>query len=232
MNERIDELIALAALGEISTDEQRELDQACAADPRVALALRESLEAATSLHGVQPVTPPPTLRGRVLDAIAMTPQEGDAASNVVSIESRRRRPAAWLSIAAAVAVLGIVAVTAFALTREPATDRVAAVVDADDVVERQLSGSLEGTLTVSYSPDEDAIAVVGAGLADVPDDATLQLWLVGADGPTSVGVFRPDEGGAVSIRFDDVDPTDVVLGVTLEPAGGSEQPTLPILASA
>jgi hypothetical protein len=47
-----------------------------------------------------------------------------------------------------------------------------------------------------------------------------------------VGIFRPDTDGSVSERFADADPTGFVLGVTEEPAGGSESPTLPILASA
>jgi hypothetical protein len=41
-----------------------------------------------------------------------------------------------------------------------------------------------------------------------------------------------DRGVPVSERFGDVDPTDFVLGVTREPAGGSKLLTLPILASA
>jgi anti-sigma-K factor RskA len=44
-------------------------------------------------------------------------------------------------------------------------------------------------------------------------------------------LFRPDDEGNVEVRFDDV--TDVtVIGITLEPAGGSAQPTPPVLASA
>jgi hypothetical protein len=34
------------------------------------------------------------------------------------------------------------------------------------------------------------------------------------------------------VRFDGVDPTGFVLGVTEEPVGGSRQPTGPILATA
>ena len=48
---------------------------------------------------------------------------------------------------------------------------------------------------------------------------------------TSAGLFRPDGGGVVLERLDGVDPTGFTLGVTEEPAGGSESPTLPILAS-
>jgi hypothetical protein len=45
------------------------------------------------------------------------------------------------------------------------------------------------------------------------------------------GTFRPDAGGHVALRVD-ADPSGFVVGVTLEPSGGSEQPTLPMLASA
>ena len=44
MNSRIDELIALAALGELTTDESAELDAAVAADPAIARELAEALD--------------------------------------------------------------------------------------------------------------------------------------------------------------------------------------------
>ena len=50
MNERIDDLIALAALGELTDDESRELDHAVQSDPEVAAELAAALEAAAAVQ--------------------------------------------------------------------------------------------------------------------------------------------------------------------------------------
>lgn len=87
-------------------------------------------------------------------------------------------------------------------------------------------------MTVAYSATEQALVIEGSNVSALDESETYQLWLVDDAGATSVGVFRPDPEGQIAERFDDVDPTGFVLGVTREPAGGSEAPTLPILASA
>jgi anti-sigma-K factor RskA len=73
---------------------------------------------------------------------------------------------------------------------------------------------------------------MGDDLAALPKDVTLQLWFVDDAGAMPVGTFQPDEAGHVAICFDAIDPRPYVLGVTMEPMGGSDTPTMPILASA
>jgi anti-sigma-K factor RskA len=133
----------------------------------------------------------------------------------------------------AAAVVGLIAgLGGLLASRSSNSDVVAAVLDADDVVARPLSGSLSGTVTVSHSASVDAVAVTATGLDPLAAGQTFQLWLVDDAGATSVGVFRPASDGTVRVRFDDVDPAGFVLGVTVEPSGGSDQPTLPIVLSA
>jgi anti-sigma-K factor RskA len=238
--DRIDELIALAALGELSTDERRELDDAVRNDPSLSAELDEALRVAAAIQRPDVAVPPAGLRDSVLAAIAATPQEGvdgrpaerSAPPAVVHLEGRRqrRRFAPMMFAAAAVALFvvgGVVVVT----SNDSGDDPVAAVIEASDATSRPLAGEI-GTLTVVYSASLDALVVQGVGVPVLDESATYQLWLVGDGGATSVGVFRPDADGSVSERFGDADPTDFVVGVTREPAGGSESPTLPILASA
>jgi anti-sigma-K factor RskA len=249
---RIDELIALSTVGELTDAEEQELRAAAMADSRVAAAWREAQDTAADLHSISPVAPRPEVRTRILDAIADAPQLlpeptqlSASATPIASIaplpapgpvtsltDRRRRRVGVWMAAAAAALVL--VAGVGTVVRSQFGTDRdvVAVVLDADDAVTRPLSGTLAGSLSVDYSADEGAIALTGTGLDALPDDRTLQLWLVSEEGATSVGIFEPDDDGAVRVRFDDVDPTDFVLGVTIEPAGGSASPTLPIVLSA
>ncbi len=246
-SDRIDELIALAALGELSAQEQRELDDAARRDATVASELDEALAAAAAVQRPHAEGPPVGLRNSVLAAIASTPQEPvvgavtelvsgavqSPSAPVVSLDTERarRRFRPMLLAAAAVALFAVGGVVLVATNGDNSSDPIASVIDAPDATTRSLVGEIDD-LTVTYSASEDALVVQGRGLLPLDDATTYQLWLVGDDGATSVGIFRPDADGAVAQRFPDADPTGFVLGVTQEPAGGSESPTLPILASA
>jgi anti-sigma-K factor RskA len=238
---RIDELIALAALGELSAHERRELDAAVRHDATLAAELDEALHAAAAIQRPHAEAPPAALRDAVLAAIASTPQEAAATDieppapappTVVALEDRRaRRQFGPSLLVAAVLALFVVGGVVAVVSDDAGVDQVAAVIEADDASTRPLSGEIDN-LTVVYSASLDALVVAGEDVPVLDDSATYQLWLVDDDGAVSVGVFRPDGDGSVSQRFGGADPTDFVVGVTREPAGGSESPTLPILASA
>ncbi|MEL6890413.1 MAG: anti-sigma factor [Actinomycetota bacterium] len=247
--DRIDDLIALAALGELGEDEAAELDAAIAADPSIADELRDAIEAAAAIQSTHAADPPMSLRAGVLAAIADTPRssDGDSPSDglpaptidprvdspVDLAAERRRRGRVFGAVAAAAAVVALI-VAGLVVTGSDSGDggdEIAAVLQADDSVVRTLAGDLVGTVRVVHAPSEGAIVVDAEGLERLADDRVLQLWLVSDDGATPVGLFRPGEDGRVRERFDDVDPSGFVLGVTQEPAGGSAEPTLPILAS-
>jgi anti-sigma-K factor RskA len=233
-SDRIDELIALAALGELAAEEHAELAEAARHDPAIAAELDEALAAAAALQRSRAEEPPAALRASVLAAIASVPQERAAVDEPVirlDAERSRRRFRPAVLAAAAVALFAVGGVVVVVTNDDDPSDPIAAVIEAPDATTRALSGEIDA-LTVVYSPSQDALVVEGDGVPVLDDTATYQLWLVGDDGVTSVGTFRPDEDGRVSARFGDTDPTDFVLGVTREPAGGSESPTLPILASA
>jgi anti-sigma-K factor RskA len=234
--ERIDELIALAALGELTESDELELSAAARVDPAVASELAQALASAAAIQELSAEEPPAGLRDSVLAAVGRTPQESPTAepsAPPVRLDDVRRRRR-WPAITAAVAAAAVLIVGGVVLVSNQASapDGIAAVVDAPDAQERTLDGELGGTLTVVYSESEGAIVVEGDGLAPLDESQTYQLWLVDDTGAASAGVFRPDADGAVAARFDGVDPTGFVLGVTEEPAGGSDSPTLPILASA
>ena len=236
MNDRIDELIALAAFGELTTEEQLELDAAAAADPAVAAELTAELETAASLLAASPVRAPAALRADVLDAIASIPQDGAPmpAAPVVSLgaarERRRNRLVPMLSAAAAVVLVAVGSV--FVLRSDGGDDRFDAVAEASDATERRFAGDLGGSLVLFHSSDLDAVVLEGEEIPQVADDKAYVLWTITDGGAVPVGEFRPDDSGTVMLRLDGVDPTDAQLGVTEEPIGGSDVPTLPIKALA
>jgi anti-sigma-K factor RskA len=236
VDQRVEELLALAALGELDPQQAAELQGLADAHPEVAAEWRNAAETAASLHLLTAEAPPASLKASVLAAIASTPQEPPARpTDVVDLaqvrQRRQNRRSVMLLGAAAALALVVVGLTVFAGS-SGRPNPVAAVVQADDAVERRLSGSLDGSLTVVFSEQVGAVAVTGSDVGELSDGRTYQLWLVDDSGATSVGVFRPNQDGDVAARFDGVDPSGFVLGVTIEPDGGSESPTLPIVASA
>ncbi len=255
MNDRLDELIALATLGELTADETTELDALVAADPAAAAELAEALDVAAALQASEMREPPSALRASVLASIASveqlpadepvgvggrpsvpsgvaaTPPAGSFRPTSLADVRRRRRFAPLLAAAAALVLIAIGGIVVTTRNNDSPDDPIAAVLDATDVTTRTLDGSLGTTLEVAYSADEGAMVVIGDQVPDIADDETYQIWLVDDTGALPAGTFRPDVSGHVAVRVD-VDPSDFVVGVTLEPSGGSEQPTLPILASA
>lgn len=251
MNPRLDDLIALAALGELTATEAAELDEAVATDPNLARELAEALDSAAALQSSPVESPPPALRASVLAAIAGIPQSvaddgapatSDSTPRVRPIQpaieseiipmsadavpasaGRRRRFAPLL---AAAAVLALVVGGALIATNSTSSndDPIAAVVEADDAQAHSVEGPI-GALNFVYSPGEGAFVLVGESLAAPPTDSTYQVWLVNGGEPTSIGTFEPDDAGSVQIRADGVDPTGSTIAITVEPAGGSPQPT-------
>ncbi len=136
-SDRIDELIALAALGELSEADRRELDEAAAADPIVAADLDEALAAAAALQRTHAEQPPAALRDSVsgrdrVDAAGFARRARCVAGGVArgGRERRRFRPAI-LAAAAAVALFVAGGVVLIA-TNDDTSDPIAAVIDAPD----------------------------------------------------------------------------------------------------
>lgn len=81
------------------------------------------------------------------------------------------------------------------------------------------------TATLVWSGSLAESVFIVDGLATLPRDKTYELWYIGEDGPVSAGVFNTQRvGGSWQVLEGSMSAGDAV-GVTVEPAGGSEQPT-------
>jgi hypothetical protein len=258
INTRIDELLVLAALGELSETDDAELNDALAADSALAAELAADLAVAAQLQSIAEVAPPAAVKQFVMDAITGVAQDAGPVANdagpvandagpvandagpvaptlatappAVPIGSARSRRWQPLAAAAAVAMLLVGGLVAF--SRDADRSQFDAVAGASDAQRRTLSGGLGGTLDVVWSPSAQTFVLAGSGIPVLTDDETYQLWLIDAAGAVSIGIFRPDADGEVEQVFTDIDPSDFVVGVTVEPAGGSKRPTLPVVTSA
>ena len=86
----------------------------------------------------------------------------------------------------------------------------------------------EAYAKVFYNPNGNIAYIDTTGLPEAPEGIVYQAWSLTLDPltPTSMGVMDDSTLAAGGIfKFDDV-PTPEAFGITLEPAGGSEQPNL------
>ena len=110
------------------------------------------------------------------------------------------------------------------------TQQVTAVLAAVDA--RRLSGKVAsgGRGIVVVSRKKGAAVVVASGVSTLPSDRTYQLWLIGASGARSAGLLPLTSSTSEPVLVTGVGAAGT-LAMTVEPAGGTAQPTTtPILA--
>ena len=105
-----------------------------------------------------------------------------------------------------------------------------------EVLSLKPTGDAPATMAASagavYWNKRDQRWVVSADLPTPPEGKAYQLWFVTDGAPVSAGMMEPDETGHgfmvvnVPANIEKI----VAAAVTLEPQGGSVQPTMPILA--
>ena len=211
--------------------------QSCASE------VRGFREVATALAFATAAEPPARLRDRVLAAAARTRQQPPEVAGGSHARPRRTRARVpwvpWLS--GVVATASIVVAVLFGFAQAHTQDELNQVRAENQAISLLLSAPKAklltypvthgGTATVVLAADRHELAVVTTGLPALPAGKVYQLWLIGKPTITSAGLLPPAKDGQTPAVL----ATGVVkgdaLGLTVEPAGGSAQPTpKPILA--
>jgi anti-sigma-K factor RskA len=201
---------------------------------------------ALQMHDLaEPVAAPAALRGRVLDAVAREAaapateprQIRDGASRGGSARVLWARPRSWaspwgaLAAALVLALGGLLTWNVTLMNRDDANvDRLATRATSVST----LRGSVGGAAgTVVYFGDDKKALVIVDGLPQLDASKNVyQMWAVGEANPTSLGLMQADASGHTKT----VVPIDAArtgtIAITVEPAGGSAQPTTkPILSA-
>ena len=171
-----------------------------------------------------------------------------ADSSIVPLDAHRRRRSTWraglMRAAAAVVLLGVgigvgrwsargavdEAMDSMAESMAP-TQHYAHLNQAQDVqrVTDTMSDGHVATLTWSRDMSMTALTLPAA-MKESASGRSLQVWLKEGETTTSLGVYDPRDGAGFS--FLDVMPKPgQQIVITLEPAGGSAQPTTPPLVT-
>ncbi len=150
--------------------------------------------------------------------------EPDAGGTVVPL--RRRPRTAWFAAAAAAAVIAIGGVAWSPWSDDPGSQSPMAQVAAAADAMRVTSSKGGVTTEVAYSKQLGKAAITVNGLPPAPDGKTYQLWYVGPDGAaSSAGLFGVDADGSGQALLAGDASSAAKVAMTLEPSGGSAQPT-------
>jgi anti-sigma-K factor RskA len=194
---------------------------------------------ATGLAMAAATAPPPQLKRQVLVAATVARQVPPAADRYRSRQARRlywtpRLAAGVAAVCLAVAVvLGAAGLlhTRRELDSARAQDQaIAAVLSAPDARTTTQATTDGGTATVVVSQAEQKIIFTTAGLPPLPASKVYELWLIGPPRIREAGLIpAPSAGKTPPLLASGLAAGDKV-GVTIEPAGGTSQPTTtPIL---
>lgn len=237
------------ALGALDPEERLVVETHLAVCEGCAAQATESERAAVALALAAPLRrPAPALRDRV-----MMEARRDLATGAAR---RRTRMAGWrmraLGAAAAVAVLALAGVTAWAVSLQREVDdlrsrntELLAEMDREAIVSsvmasgRSVAWEMAGTDTapgatavLAWDPEERLCVLVAERLPLLPEGQVYQLWLTKDDGtPVSMGTFDVDADGAGRLvaTLDGEFWGYVSAGVSREPAGGSTERSGPVV---
>lgn len=212
------------ALDALSADDAFEffkhLDECPACHEEVA----ELREVAAKLGASAAVSAPPDLRSRVLSAADREPQLPPLVSTSPQdhVHSQKWLPRI-LAAAAALVAIAVGGVVVDQLNDPEATlaADVARVFDADDASTQNASTTTGATVSVATSASLGRMAVDTDELPALSGGQVYQLWTMTGETARSRGVLSdPDDGASMRLPG-----AEVSVAITIEPKGGSEQPT-------
>ncbi len=253
-HDELRELAPLFALGATTPEETAAIeaamrtDRALAAEVQAFRGVTETMSAAQA----RSVTPSPELRGALLAAVAKEPVRGARETQVLAI----RRLPSWVPIALAASLVVAVGLGADAWRQRGELARLRSSVAALDAKladrDRTLNTVLDAEkdlyvvhLTSSagetgpgiqffWNAKQGKVVAHAFRLAPAPAGRDYQIWALVDGKPVSIKVFNSDPDGHALIEDFTVPTTAAGVSavlVSLEPKGGSPQPTTtPFLA--
>jgi anti-sigma-K factor RskA len=233
-----DELLTSAgayALGALTGREKSEFEALMAESEQLRSEVTELMDTAVELGlSVAPVEPSPALRSRVLSAAAAIPQL--PVVEPVETPARRTARSRWstplarlAAVAAAIALvvsLGFTVRAGLQAQSDMATaSQINEIQAASDYQRETVELAGGGTATLVWSLALERSALIVDGLNGLPAGSTYELWYIDEDGATPAGTFDVGDDGRRSVVLAGEMESGDTIGVTVEPAGGSDIPS-------
>jgi anti-sigma-K factor RskA len=244
--EHVTDLLPLYALGALEAGEQARLEAHLAQCPACRTEAAELLAVTSSLAAAVPARhPPPGLRAAVLQRISETPRArvvpaAAARSRPPATRAAMRRPAMNWGMAAVVAALaGLLAWNAYLTNRinslqaQYRQQAAAMALISSPLTESMALHGQGQWMTASgrayVDPTSRNVVLIVEHLAPLPEGQTYQAWIITDAGPESAGLVNVSRSGWGMSWLSTTYPDKAVIGVSVEPAGGSEWPSEVVL---
>ena len=250
MDPRIEELLPFYALDALTEEEKQLVESYLAEHPEARPQVQELQSGASALpYSVSPVEPPRHVKDALMARITSDVQARERSSSRVENPPARRGLRSEdlfrvLSLGAATVAI----VWAFVLNAQVAglrneisalNEQVAAQSQSIDELVQNLPQT--DVITVSLksteeqrralgqliaNPNDKSAVLVISGLPPLEPGRTYQVWLIGG-APVSAGLLTVDENGQsiLIITSEEAIGSFNSVGISIEPEGGSEQPT-------
>ncbi len=253
MDERLEELFPFYALGALTDEERTQVDAYVAADADARIRLDEAIRAAAALpYAARPIAPRSQVKQDVLKRVkAAAPSRLAPTRTSFSAKVARflDRPA-WRIAMPLVAVASLIAAVVAGVWAISLNDEVNRLRVEQAALQRELLTKRDVLAQIAL-PQSRAIAIAGtpvqphaygqmianpngnsgvlivADLAPLPPGKVYQFWLIKGNTPVSAGLFGVDAQGRglLPVRASESVGSFDAIGVSIEPEGGSPQPT-------
>ena len=235
-HERFDELKDAYVLGALPEQERRELEEYLAAHPERQAEIDE-LGNVASLLALSPPEqePPPELRRSVMDVVEAEAQRPPARSRSWLAGVRELLSVRYLALgAAALLVIGLFSWNM--LLQGQVQDLQGQVASLQDSQESRMvalagTGAAQRARAEVILLEDHKAVLMAEDMPSVPENKTYQIWVIEGDDPQPSGLFEPDGETVAAVVEKPLDEDDVIA-ITIEPDGGSQQPTTkPVLTA-
>lgn len=218
----IHHLTGAYALDAVDDIERARFEQHLAECEDCRLEVASLREAAGLLSETTAVTPPPALRESVLAGISQIRPLPPIVHRTPVVQRR------WFPLLVAAAVVAILGVGA-ALWQPWAPSQDSSLTAAEQVIEASDARSVAvdlgeaGNATVTRSESLGKAVITTDGMAPAPSGKVFELWLQVDGEMVPAGLMPPGEDTQMVLEGDAT--TATAVGITVEPEGGSDQPT-------
>ena len=253
MDTRIEELLPFYMLDALTEEEKKLVESYLAEHPDARAQVEDLRSGAASLpYSVSPVEPPRRVKEALMARVTADAQERERSSAGAASQPSRRGLRfddifRFLSLGAATLAILWAFVLNAQVTRlqneiSGLNEQVAAQkqsidelvqnlpqTDQSDVITVSLKSTREQSRPLGQliaNPNETSAVLVISGLPPLEPGKTYQVWLIG-NAPVSAGLLTVDENGqsVLIITSEEAIGSFNSLGISIEPEGGSAQPT-------
>jgi anti-sigma-K factor RskA len=250
----IEELLPFYALDALTVEERELVEKYLAEHPEARQQVEEMGKAASALpYGVSPVEPSQGAKQALMARVNADAEARVAPTVQTPREPARRvnpfenlfRPLALAAAALAIIWAIVLNMQVARLQNEVASlnERLEAQSQSIDQIIANLPQTDQGNvITVSLKgtevqpqaegqliadPESQAAVLVISGLPKLEPGKTYQVWLIDGGAPVSAGLLSVDENGqgVFIVNSDESIGSFNSLGISIEPEGGSKQPT-------